>query len=301
MIGYLFIALALICGVIKGYCGKKTGNSIVYASDSMIINVCRMVLCILIGGIIVLFSGNYETISLELNTTLPAAICGICVGAFAVSWVLSVRTGAYMLVEVFLLCGTIIPVLLCKIFFDENIGIVQWIGIAILIVAAYIMCTYNKSLKNSVKVKDILLLLLCAFSNGLSDFSQKYYVNTVENGNSAFFNLLTYVFAAIFLLIFYLIFRTKEKKQYELRTPLQIIKPIIIFVVIMAICLFLNSYFKTLAAKSLDAIKIYPINYGGSLILSMLMSTIIFKEKLNARCIIGVLFAFTALVLINVL
>ena len=28
MLGYLFIGLALLSGIIKGYCGKKSGNKI---------------------------------------------------------------------------------------------------------------------------------------------------------------------------------------------------------------------------------------------------------------------------------
>lgn len=299
MQGYLFLVLALICGVIKGYCGKKSGGNIEHSSDAMLINTVRMVLCIFIGAIIFLLGSNINNIQFDYKTLLPAAMCGICTGLFAVSWILSVRRGAYMLVEVFLLCGTIIPIIMCNVFFDESIKIIHWIGIALLIVAAYIMCTYNKSLNKSISIKEILLLLLCAFSNGIADFSQKMFVKIVENENIAFFNLITYIFSAIFLLIVYLIFRYKDKKESNLNKPINIVKPIIIYVVVMAICLFLNSYFKTTAAKYLNAAQLYPINYGGSLILSMLMSTIIFKEKLNLKCIIGVLLSFVALILIN--
>lgn len=299
MPGYLFLAIALICGVIKGYCGKKSGGTIEHSSDAILINTVRMILCIFIGAIIFLIGSGINSIVFDAKTILPAAICGICTGLFAVSWILSVRRGAYMLVEVFLMCGTIIPIIMCNIFFDENIKIIHWIGIVLLIIAAYIMCTYNKSLNKSVTIKDGLLLLLCAFSNGFADFSQKMFVKTTENGNITFFNLMTYIFSALFLVIVYLIFRYKDRKEFELNKPVDILKPIIIYVLIMAVCLFLNSFFKTTAAKYLNAAQLYPVNYGGSLILSMLMSTIIFKEKINYKCIIGVLLSFVALILIN--
>ena len=38
MLGYLFLALALLAGVIKGYCGKKSGGTLVLASDAMLVN-----------------------------------------------------------------------------------------------------------------------------------------------------------------------------------------------------------------------------------------------------------------------
>ena len=47
--GYLLLAAALAAGVIKGYCGKRTGNAIACNSDSMIMNVLRMLLCTVIG------------------------------------------------------------------------------------------------------------------------------------------------------------------------------------------------------------------------------------------------------------
>jgi multidrug transporter EmrE-like cation transporter len=69
----------------------------------------------------------------------------------------------------------------------------------------------------------------------------------------------------------------------------------------MAVCLFANSYFKTVAAQHLDAIKLYPLNQGGAVILSLLMSSILFKEKINAKCILGIALSFVALLMINLL
>ena len=42
MIGYLFLGLALLCGVLKGYCGKRSGGTLVFASDALAVNTVRM-------------------------------------------------------------------------------------------------------------------------------------------------------------------------------------------------------------------------------------------------------------------
>ena len=52
-LGYTFLAIALFCGVTKGYCGKKSSGTITYASDALLVNTLRMTLCILIGFIII--------------------------------------------------------------------------------------------------------------------------------------------------------------------------------------------------------------------------------------------------------
>lgn len=302
MIGYLFLAASLAFGIIKGYCGKKTGGAVTHASDAMIVNTVRMIFCIVIGIIAILIGmiiGGAETIVITPKLILIAALSGVGTAAFTVSWLLSVRKGAYMLVEVFVLISVIFPIILCNVLFGEAINIWQWIGIALLVVAGYIMCTYNTSLNGKISLGAILLLLLVSVSNGATSFSHKLFTNTIEDGNVALFNLLTYVFAAIALTCCAFVFRKTEKPDGERLGVIATVKPIIIYVAIMAICLFLHSFFDTLAADKLDAVQMFPLHNGGALILSMLMSAIIFKEKINAKCIVGVCLAFASLLIIN--
>lgn len=302
MIGYIFLAASLLFGVIKGYCGKRTGGAITHASDAMIVNTVRMIFCTVIGVIAILvgmLAGGAETLVITPRLLLISALAGVGTAAFTVSWLLSVRKGAYMLVEVFVLLSITIPIILCNVLFGEPISIVQWIGIALLVVAGYIMCTYNQSLNGKITLGAILLLILISVSNGAVSFSHKLFSNTIANGNAALFNLLTYIFAAIALSACAVVFRKAEKGESEHRGIVKTVQPILIYVAVMAVCLFLHSFFDTLAATKLDAVYMFPLHNGGALILSMLMSTIIFKEKINAKCIIGVCMAFAALLIIN--
>lgn len=300
--GYLFLSLALAAGITKGYCGKKTSFAIASASDSMLMNVLRMVLCIAIGFVLVIVQSGAKALSADGFMLAVAALSGIASAAFVVSWLLSVRTGAYMMVEVFLLLGVTVPITLCRVFFNETVGVWQIVGIAILLVAVFIMCTYNSSVKGKLKIGALLLLILCGFSNGIADFAQKIFVKMKPDGSIAAFNFYTYVFAALALAIAYLVFRSADQKAgASPRKPREVIKPIWYFVLIMAVCLFANSYFKTLAAQRLDAVLLYPLNQGCSVVLSLLMSAIIFKERITARCIMGICLSFVALIMINLL
>ena len=174
------------------------------------------------------------------------------------------------------------------------------------------MCTYNSSIKGKMSVKSLALLLLCGFSNGIADFSQTLFKKLsasveaseviIQGATNESFQFYTYVFAAITLLITYFIIRQTDKKSGNApRNPIAVIKPIWYFVVIMAVCLFANSFFKTEAAGYLAPIYLYPLNQGCSVVLSLLMSVFIFKEKINAKCIVGICLAFVALLMINML
>ena len=301
--GYFFLALALTAGITKGYCGKKTSFAIVSNSDSMIMNVLRMVACIAIGFLLILVQNDLPSLTPTPSLLWISALSGIGSAFFVVSWLLSVKSGAYMMVEVFLLIGVIVPIVPCYLLFDNEIGIWQVVGILILLVAVYILCTYNNSIKGKMSVKAFLLLLLCGFSNGVADFSQKLFTElTPEGATNASFNFYTYIFAGITLLITYLIIRRADKNSgTPPRHPIAVVRPIWYYVLIMAACLFANSFFKTEAAKYLDAVRLYPLNQGCAVLLSLLMSTVIFKEKINAKCIVGICLSFVALLMINLL
>ena len=51
MLGYVFLSLALLAGVTKGYCGKRTSGYVCRYRDASLANLVRMALCIAIGGV----------------------------------------------------------------------------------------------------------------------------------------------------------------------------------------------------------------------------------------------------------
>ena len=304
VVGYIFLGISLFCAVTKGYCGKRSSGKLSYSSEALMINILRMIMCIVIGFIIIAAQGNLSGLAVSPTVLGITALSGVATSVFVVSWLLSVRTEAYMMIDVCLLTGIIIPMILCAILYNESITLWQWIGFAILMIAGYIMCTYNSGLKGKMTLGTVVLLILCAAGNGFADFSQKMFVKSQAGGDVAIFNFYTYVFAAITLLICFPVFRAKDKKialdgGEAIKSPVSIIKPIFIYVAIMALCLFLNSYFKTAAAQYLTATQIYPIMQGGSLVCAMLMAHFFFGEKINIRAIIGIALCLVALLIIN--
>ena len=158
------------------------------------------------------------------------------------------------------------------------------------------MCSYNNSIKTKISLPSFILLLICGIANGVSDFSQKLFVKNIPDSSVAVFNFYTYIFAALVLAISYAVTRKTTESTENTDS-----KKIFVFILIMAICLFANSYFKTIAAKYLSAVQLYPLNQGCSLILSAIMSAVLLKEKLTAKAVIGMITAFIGLLIINLL
>ena len=298
--GYLFLALALLFGLIKVYCGKKSSYVADCFINAIIINTVRMLTCFFIGTVIALATGIETFFFEQPKVVLIALLSGVSIVCFTVRWLMSVNSSAYMLVEVFVMAGVFVPVILCRIFYGESISILQTIAGIMLVIAVYCMCSCGEKAKVRISFNRFFLLIICAISSGMSDFFQKVYVNEYENLNIALFNVYTYLFAAIILLAVYIVFKLKEKEKYKLNSPIIVIKPIFYYVLIMAGCLFLNSYFKTLSSKHLDAVLIYPLNQGLAVVCSFIMSATLFKEKINAKGIAGIIIALIAVILINV-
>ena len=58
--GYLYLAVALLSGATKGYCGKRTSGRITGWRGTMQANLLRMGLCIVFGLVMVLVGGGFS-------------------------------------------------------------------------------------------------------------------------------------------------------------------------------------------------------------------------------------------------
>ena len=298
--GYLFLAVAIFFGSVKGYSGKKSSSAITSGDESMVVSATRMIMCVIIGFFIVLFSGEISAIIPDSTTLWITALSGVSNAIFIASWLAAVMSGAIMMVESFVLLGVIVPIILCRVLYNEPISLQQILGFLLLLAAVYIMCTYNKTIKGKITPRAFVLLILCGVAYGFTDLSQKLFINEVESGSVAVFNLYTYVFAGIALSLAYLaVYLRNKRKNIPMRSPKNIMRPIWHHVIFMALCLFLYSYFKTLAAGYLDAALIYPISQGVGVMLSLLLAHFFFDERINRKCIIGMTLAFIAMLMIN--
>lgn len=296
--GYLFLGIALFAGAVKGYCGKRTSGYIEGYSGAILANLIRMVFCILIGFCMVAVSGYWDFLKPNITLLWIAAISGIGTSVFVVSWLLSVKKGAYMMLDVFLMLGVLVPICGGRIFFHEMISLKQWGGIILLVIAAVIMCSYNNTIKEKMTLQSFLLLLLCGTVSGITDFMQKVFVKELPQTPAAVYNLYIYIFSALTLCVFLYFFHKRDQKSGKTGEG-SAVRRMAGYILVMSICLFANSFFKTKAAFYLDSVQMFPLNQGLSMTLGMLMATIFFHEKMNLKCVIGILLAFVGILVIN--
>ena len=295
--GYLFLGLALLAGLTKAYCGKRSSHAVKGTLDAVTVTSVRMLLCCVIGVILPLASG-VNPFEVSQKAILLSSLSGLASACFTVSWLLAVSTTMYMMVEVFVTGGVIIPLIVSNVIYGEPITVPDIIGVLLLLVGIYLISVREKGDGEKWNIKGVLLLIFAAVSSGGVSVLQKMYTKECPDDNALTFNLYVYVFAAIFLVAVTLISTLKSKKK--IGTAVSVVKPVIGYVAIMAVCLFLNSYFMTRAASNLDSVILYPMNQGLAMVFSSVMSVTLFKEKLNLKAVFGIALTIGAIVLINV-
>lgn len=295
--GYFLLAAALLCGATKGFCGKKASGLLQGYTGSISGNLLRVGICIVIGFGLVLTGGQLSQLRLSLPALGVCALSGLTSAAFLILWMVCVRKSAYMMLDVFVASGMLVPLILCRIFYNEPISLLQWAGVGLTLIAVLLMCSYNNSIKAKLTLPGLCLLLVTGLSNGITDFSQKMIVKSFPTVSNAVFNFYTYAFAFGALLVTFAILRLRLPREggdvagnFKKALPL---------LLIMAAALFGNSFFKTEAAKHLDAAVLFPLTHGCALLLSSVMAALFFKEKITAKSAIGLTLIFIAMLIIN--
>ncbi|MBR7117097.1 MAG: EamA family transporter [Clostridia bacterium] len=298
MIAYLYLALALFAGLAKGFIGKKTSGDMESFRDCTFINLLRMLFCALVGFIFVIADGAFSALALTPESFGIYTLSAVSVSAFCVCWMYAYKADAYVFLNIFTMLGSIITSLLGFFIYSEPITLGKWIGMGLLVVAVSIMSKYNKDIKGKISLKGIIILVVGCLGCSIGDFSQKVYMKT-SGESSAVFNFYTYIIAFVLLLILYAALAMR-KKTPKLTLAVASKRNVLLYF-LMSACLFLNAFFKTLAAGTLSSAEIYPVLQGANLILSGVMAQLFFGEKMNRKSLAGILTALAAVIIMSVL
>lgn len=306
--GYLFLVISVFSGSVKGFFGKKVSNQTAGLKSAALANFIRMLFCIPIGFMFVLFDGGVSSLLVEKEVLLVALFAGVSTSVFIASWLLAIQKSAYTAMDAFLSMGILVPIVLSAIFYKEKVMLSQIIGLVLLLCAVIVMSLYNKQVKAKLSIGSILLLFVVSVTNGLADFSQKVFVYTSPNASASVFNFYTYIVSAVVLFILFICIKDKPSESIGLQEEgvsatepkkNMLDKQKLLYIAIMAFALFSYSYFKTLAAGRLSAAELYPLSQGLSMLFSLVMASVLFKEKIKPLTIIGMVVLFTGLLFIN--
>jgi len=290
--GYLYLFISLITGATKGLFGKKVSTLVTGTRGAAATNLLRMALCALISILLLVTGVEKAGLVPDGPAILIGILAGIFLSMFTITWLLAVQKGAFVLISVAQMFGVVVTLVCSALVFGTKPTLLQYLGIALLMGAVLVMGSYSKRLKGGLSAVAIILLVLCGVSSGLYDFTLKLFT-TYSQSSKSMLNLLTYLVSAFILGGMVLL---PQRGGEKVKIPW---KKIVLPISLMSVCLFLNSYFKAFSTQYLPDAALYPIYQAGGLILSTLIGAVFFKERVTVRCVIGLVLAFGAILLLK--
>lgn len=276
----LYLILAVIAGSTKGFCGKKTSGYVNGIADSVLMNIIRMVICCIIGVVFALVqNASFSFGGKELGIYV---FSGISMAAFVISWLIAVKSGAYMLINAFTTASFIVTMVCGFLIFGESITVKQIISMVFIMAAIVFLMKYSSKIKTKITVKDFILLLVVLLSGGFTNVAQKMFTAWIPDGNNAVFNFYTFLITLFALCIYMLVVRRNAPKA---RLDLKKVTP---YIAVMAVMLFANSYFLTAATKVMPSVMLFSLNQVLSLAAATVMASLFFKEKITATSAAGI-------------
>lgn len=294
--GYIYLSLALFAGLAKGFCGKTISRDMDNFKECVFINLMRMLFSALLGFLLVIVKTPICDCALTQESFFIYLLASISMSVFCVAWMYAYQNEAYMFLSIFTMLGTVLTCLLDAIFYNANISVNQWFGMALLLLSVFIMSVYNKGIKGKLTIKGLAILIIGSTGAALADFSQKIYMREIGKSAEAF-NFYMYAFSFVLLFAIYLFFECSKTRKIS--NLIRDKKHIFIYF-ILAFFLYMNSVSKTMAAGFLSSAQIYPVLQGANLILSAVMAHTLFKEKMNSKGLAGITIAFIALMIMHI-
>lgn len=286
--GYIFILSAVLCNTVKGYASKRVSGDLKTVRENIIFNIARNAICCIFAFLFVLLRNAKGLFNITPQEVIICTVSGVAMAVFTCAWILALKTDAYMLVSACAASSFAVPCILGLVFLGEGFTVCKFTAFIMILCALYFLLRYNFSLKGKLSKRQILLLGLIIISQGITQAMQKLYNVYIPGKDTACYTL--YMFVVSFLVLMPVLpFCKKEKRECAA------IKNNTVYIIIMGLALFASSYFQTLAAKSIEAVVMYPLLNALNLIGGSVMASLLFKERMCRDSITGIILVFCAL------
>jgi len=235
---------------------------------------------------------NSSISSISTTTIVSAFLIGtLFIGNFILIGISTNKSGI-AITTVMSKMSVIIPIVFTLIYFSEDINTLKIIGI-ITALLAILLTVYSKDETNS-KSKITLIPIILFIGMGVTDivikYSQDY--NTKHNISSETFTTILFVVSFI-VGVFWLLSLSKEKRAFT--------KKDILFGVMLGLINFGSIYFfiNALSTKLFTSSVVFGINHTSIVVASVLLGSLLFKEKLSKINLLGIVFSVISIILLT--
>ena len=291
-----FAVVTLVICSIVAYTGQGFFNKLFSVSHPSDPAAAAPAFNVIYGATVAIVTFCYN--GLRLHPDVLTLCIGIANGAalffYNHSAIHAARTGPYALQSMITSFGTIIPSLVVAVvIWGDAPGILAWLGIACML-AAFVLCNLTGLREKTLNRKGLFWLLMVFLTNGVYSILTDAQTRLESGAHRNDMIVVTYLTAALISFAYLLVFCSAESRR-AFSMPA---RPFV-FSLVSSLCAAVAVNMLMLTLRYVPSSILYPVESGGILILSAVLSRIVLKERLNPLQIAGISVAVVGLVLTN--
>lgn len=285
MVYYLLLVLSIVLAVAKSAVynnyakGSKPDMTSILSFNVIVYGVAMIVaLCMGIGK------------TLSVATLMCAVFYAVIVCSLQSLTVIAMKIGSMSASSLMVLYGMIIPAIAGPIFWKEKFGLIQFIGIVLVLVSMWLL---NKvETDNKVGKKWGFVVIVMFFLSGFAGLIEKIHQSTDGRSERAMFLFVAYLVMCVISFCGLLI---TKKDSFKKKNAI----PVLLSGGISGIIVGFYAFTNLTLAGNLNSMIYYPVANGGALIFTVLLSVTVFREKCTKRHVEGFIIGFLSIILLS--
>lgn len=262
------ISAAVVQNGLFNYLGKNKCKS---KGDSYFFNAISYITCIIIFAILTYFE-KASLFSLGIGL-----LYGFMTAISCNYKMLALGEGSLHITTLIVTASMIIPTMSGFIFFGEAFSLIKLIGIIFLLFFVYLSLNKDKTTEK-INSRWLIYCAICFISTGMIGILQKIHQGSVYKTETGAFLLSGFICS----LIYSFAMSKKYKRTLNLSTAN------CVFAAIIGLCTFANHYLNLKLSGIVPAQLFFPLVNAGPMILTIIISVVIFKEKITKMQMIGI-------------
>lgn len=290
MIYYLLLLVSILLTTSKsslynGYAKKANPSS----ASTFVFNATAYGTATVVALIIFLLGKDY---ALSSPTIICALAYAIIVFSLQSISIFAMKEGAMALTSICVMYGMIIPSLAGPIFWKETFGVLQIVGIILMIASLWLLKGKSSDEKTKLTKKWIILAVIAFILSGMAGLMEKIHQSTPAKDEKNTFVLMACL--SMFFISVITSIGTQLKKREKLN-----IGSLSLFATPAGIIIGLYSLVNLTLAGALDSMFYYPVANGGAMVLTVVASLVLFKEPFDTQKLIGTIIGLCGIVCLS--
>ncbi|MHC1694868.1 MAG: EamA family transporter [Eubacteriales bacterium] len=289
----LYLGIMLFMKFLQSIFNKKTSNTLKDWRGYVFLGAFQYITAAVIALVLIFIGG--KGLSLDAPTVLISLLAAVSLCVCTFCPLAAMKDGSLTLVSLFGTAGLLVPSIAGVFLFGEKMSLMQYVGIAVFLVSAWLLIGASKEIYKSFSFKTFLLLMGSLLGNGTVMLTQKLFVYKVPGGDVSSFSFL--IFGSLGLILSAVLPFTLSggKQKRGVFTP-----RLAAYGAVMALAVLVLNQLSTLIADSVPSVVLFSVVNGGGIIITAIVAAVMFGEKLTVKSAAGIIIGLASLITINI-